>query len=328
MSRAAKQSRRLRLRSTAPNGDFAVERSHTWAMSTTELVRVPDVPDNESDRTVGWDEVIELWLYNRPASTIGVYRPEVEKFRNWIGSKSMDRVTLADLQAYAIEIMPDEKPRTIKRKLSTLKSLFSFANKTGAIRFNPGTALRMPTVPNDLAEKILTEKQVTQLIRCEPSKRNRVLLRVLYAAGIRASEAAGLRWVDVRPRNDRTGQITVVGKGAKTRTIKLPAKAWHALEEIRPPSVAPEAPVFQREDGRAMDRTYVTAIVSRAARRANIPLRVSAHWMRHAHASHALGRGAPLVLIMRTLGHSSLDTTNRYLHISPEDSSSRFLMDA
>jgi integrase/recombinase XerD len=297
-------------------------------MSSTELVRVSDVPDNESDGTVGWDEVIELWLYNRPPSTIGVYRPEVAKFRNWLGSKSMDHVTLADLQAFAMETMPDEKPRTIKRKLSTLKSLFSFANKTGAIRFNPGTALRMPAVPNDLAEKILTERQVTQLIRCEPLPRNTVLLRVLYAAGIRASEAAGLRWVDVRPRNDRTGQVTVLGKGGKTRTIKLPAKAWHALEEIRPKNAAPEEPVFQREDGRPLDRTYITAIVSRAARRANIALRVSSHWLRHAHASHALARGAPLVLIMRTLGHTSLDTTNRYLHISPEDSSSTFLVDA
>jgi integrase/recombinase XerD len=266
-----------------------------------------------------------MWLHGRPESTCEIYLPEIEKFRAWVHGKPIGQVTLEDLQNYAIKLMPDHKPRTVRRKLATVKSLLTFAHRTGAIRFNAGTALRMPAAPNDLAEKILTEKQVSQLIRCEPSKRKKVLLRVLYSAGIRASEAAGLRWIDVKPRSDRTGQITVLGKGAKTRTIKLPAKMWHALEEIRPKDVAPEEPVFQREDGGPMDRTYVTKVVARAARRAGIPLRVSAHWMRHAHATHSLDHGCPLPLIQRTLGHTSLDTTNKYLHVSPEDSSSRYL---
>ena len=287
-------------------------------MSNTELVRVPDVPDND------WGRLIGMWLHGRPESTCGIYRPEIAKFGEWVNWKPLGQISLADLQNYTLQ-MPDQKPRTIRRKLATIKSLLTFCHKTGAIPFNAGTALRMPAAPNDLAEKILTEKQVSQLIRCEPSKRKKVLLRVLYSAGIRASEAAGLRWVDVKPRSDRTGQITVLGKGAKTRTIKLSAKVWHALEEIRPKDAAPEEPVFQREDGGPMDRTYVTKIVARAARRAGIPLRVSAHWMRHAHATHSLDHGCPLPLIQRTLGHTSLDTTNKYLHVSPEDSSSRYL---
>jgi integrase/recombinase XerD len=285
--------------------------------------RRPDVPEAHAD---DWDRMIGMWLHGRPESTCEIYQPEISKFGARVGWKPIGQITLEDLQNYAVELMPDQKPRTIRRKLATVKSLLTFCHRTGLIAFNPGAALRMPAAPNDLAEKILTEKQIKQLVASEPNSRNKVLLRVLYSAGIRASEAAGLCWVDVRARNERTGQITVLSKGAKTRTIKLPAKVWQALDAIRPKNAAPEEPVFQREDGGPMDRTYVTKIVARSARRANIPLRVSSHWLRHAHASHSLARGAPLVLIQRTLGHTSLDTTNRYLHISPEDSSSRYLM--
>jgi integrase/recombinase XerD len=302
---------------TAPNGDSIGENVHNRDMSrNTDLVRVPD---NE------WSHMIGMWLHGRPQSTCGIYRPEVAKFGERVGWKPIGQINLEDLQNYAIELMPDQKPRTIRRKLATVKSLLTFCHRTGLIAFNPGAALRMPAAPNDLAEKILTEKQVRQLIASEPNRRNKILLRVLYSSAIRASEAAGLRWVDVRPRNERTGQITVLGKGGKTRTIKLPAKVWQSLEGIRPKNAAPEQPVFQRADGGPMDRTFVTKIVARAAHRANIRLRVSSHWLRHAHASHSLARGAPLVLIQRTLGHTSLDTTNRYLHINPEDSSSRYL---
>jgi integrase/recombinase XerD len=133
-----------------------------------------------------------------------------------------------------------------------------------------------------------------------------------------------LRWIDVQPRSNG-GQIVVLGKGQKVRAIRLPLKLWHALEAFRPKGAVPDAPVFTREDGKPLSRTYVTEIVSQAARRADIPRAVSAHWLRHCHASHSLDNGCPLPLIMKTLGHSNLSTTSAYLHTNPDDSSSRFL---
>jgi integrase/recombinase XerD len=299
----------------------AAETAHNRGMSNTELIRGPDVPEAHAD---DWDRMIAMWLHGRPQSTCEIYLPEIEKFREWVNGKPISRISLEDLQKYATELMPKRKARTTRRILATCKSLLTFCHKIGWTPFNVGTALRMPAAPNDLAEKILTEKQVSQLIAKESNKRNKVLLRVLYSAGIRASEAAGLRWLDVQPRKDG-GQIVVLGKGSKVRAIRLPVKVWEAVEAIRPKNAALDQPVFRREDGGRMDRTYVSKIVAAAARRAGIPLRVSSHWLRHCHASHSLDHGAPLPLIQRTLGHASLNTTSAYLHARPEDSSSRFL---
>src|SRR4030095_14846248 len=157
-----------------------------------------------------------------------------------------------------------------------------------------------------------------------PVARNRVLLRVLYLTGIRASEAAGLRWCDLDIRGEE-GQITVLGKGDKIRAIRLAKDAWRELQSIRPAEAQPHERVFTTEGGRPMHRTTITNMVADAARRVGIPVKVSAHWMRHGHASHAIEKGAPLTLVAATLGHVSVATTQRYIHARPEDSSGRYL---
>ena len=82
-----------------------------------------------------------------------------------------------------------------------------------------------------------------------------MLIRVLYISGIRASEAAGLRWMDVQPR-DEGDQLTVLGKGRKTRSIRLPPPVWRALQSIRPQKAGPDTPVFVTDQGKPMTRAY------------------------------------------------------------------------
>jgi integrase/recombinase XerD len=147
---------------------------------------------------------------------------------------------------------------------------------------------------------------------------------MLYLTGIRASEAAGLRWCDLDAR-DSGGQLTVVGKGERVRAIRLPADAWRDVQAIRPPEAQPHDRIFTRGNGRPMHRTTITNLAAAAARRAGITAKVSAHWMRHAHASHAIENGAPITLVASTLGHVSITTTQRYIHARPEDSSTRYL---
>jgi integrase/recombinase XerD len=96
------------------------------------------------------------------------------------------------------------------------------------------------------------------------------------------------------------------------------------LQQLRG-EAGPDAPVFRSAKGGALDPSQVHRIVKAAAARAGLPAAVSAHWLRHAHASHALDRGAPIHLVQATLGHSSVATTGRYLHARPNDSSSRYL---
>jgi hypothetical protein len=140
---------------------------------------------------------------------------------------------------------------------------------------------------------------------------------------LRVSEACGLLWRNVRPRGD-TGQITVFGKNGRTRSIALPAPLWSELTALRGVAGA-EQPVFPSRSGKLLDRGRVRVIVRRAASRAGVVEPVSPHWLRHAHASHALDHGAPIHLVQATLGHSSVATTSSYLHARPGDSSARFL---
>ena len=114
------------------------------------------------------------------------------------------------------------------------------------------------------------------------------------------------------------------GKGGKTRAVLLKASIWQELAAVRPAD--PDAAVFRsRNGGGALDPSQVHRIVKRAAGRAGLSDAVSAHWLRHAHVSHALDRGAPVHLVQATVGHASLATTSRYAHARPSDSSSRYL---
>jgi site-specific recombinase XerD len=153
--------------------------------------------------------------------------------------------------------------------------------------------------------------------------RNRVLLTVLYGGGLRISEVCGLRWRDLMAR-DEAGQATVFGKGGKTRAVLLSASTWKVLMALRGEAPS-DAPVFRSRKGGALDPSAVHRVVKAAAARAGLPSEVSAHWLRHAHASHSLDRGAPIHLVQATLGHASVATTGRYLHARPSESSARFL---
>jgi integrase/recombinase XerD len=119
--------------------------------------------------------------------------------------------------------------------------------------------------------------------------------------------------------------VTVFGKGSKTRVVLLPNTIWRELLRFRQ-GAALDAPVFpSRRGGGHLDPSAIERIVQRAARRAGLEGKVSPHWLRHSHATHALERGAPIHLVAATLGHSSVATTGRYLHARPTDSSSRYL---
>jgi site-specific recombinase XerD len=132
-----------------------------------------------------------------------------------------------------------------------------------------------------------------------------------------------LKWRDLQPRGDG-GQATIYGKGGKTRAVLLPAGVWRVLVQLRGEAEM-DAPAFASQRKGHLDPSQVHRVVKAAAARAGLSAEVSAHWLRHAHASHALDRGAPIHLVQATLGHSSVATTGRYLHARPNDSSSRYL---
>ena len=299
------------------------------------------LPPNTTD-----DQLIAMWLHDKTAQTQEEYTRDIQQFREYI-SLGLQHLTLPDLQAYADELsLLDIKPATIARRLKSIKSLLSFAQRTGYIRFNVGTKVKVPKLKNVLAERILTEEQVFTMLAKESNPRNHALLRLLYASGVRVSELCNLTWRDVQPRGD-TGQITVFGKGSKTRHILLRKETYEEVCALRGDGL-PQSPVFRSrgggrgKSGRKLDASQVARIVEQSAIRAKVATytetiivegkqvkrqrsRVSPHWLRHAHASHALDNGATIAVVKETLGHESIETTAGYTHVHPGMSSAHFL---
>jgi integrase/recombinase XerD len=198
-----------------------------------------------------------------------------------------------------------------------------FACRFGHLNKNVAADLNLPRSENRLAERILGEEDVRRIISLETDPRDRVLLLLLYTAGLRVSEACNLRWRNLRARGE-SGQLTVCGKGGKMRAVLLPAAMWEDMLSLDG-DTNPDAPVFRSRTGKALDRSRVLRIVQEAAQRAGITGGVSPHWLRHAHATHSLERGAPIHLVQATLGHASVATTSRYLHARPSQSSAEFI---
>lgn len=151
-------------------------------------------------------QVFQLWLHGRPECTRRGYEGDLGRFAEFIGRVPLGRVRLADLQAYS-DSLAHLKPRTVARRLAVLKSLFRFTTRIGYLQFDPGAALTLPKTPSDLANRILTEREVLKMIDSEPNRRNRTLLDLLYRSGCRVSEIARLTWKDLKARDDDNGGI-------------------------------------------------------------------------------------------------------------------------
>src|SRR4051812_45325668 len=163
----------------------------------------PYIEDADRDRVVpepqqasSDEHLIELWLHGRSSHTQRAYRADVARFRAGAG-KALARLTLADLQEFA-NTLTDLSAASRYRCLSSIKSLLAFGHRIGYLPFDVGRVLRLPSVRSSLAERILPEADLHRMLSLEPDERNRVLLLLLYASGVRRGEVAGLRWQDLQ----------------------------------------------------------------------------------------------------------------------------------
>jgi integrase/recombinase XerD len=203
-----------------------------------------------------------------------------------------------------------------------IKSLLGYAHALGYTPFNAGATIKVRSNTGNrgatLAKRIISEVEVSLLIRAAPSKRDRVLLEVIYAGGLRVSETVALTWADVLPRDERV-QLSITGKGGKVRQVLLSEIVSRGLLSLRG-DAGDKDPLFPgRMGGGKLTERNVNAMVT--AKKAGINEAVSPHWLRHAHGSHAIDRGASLPEVQSTLDHGNIATTSGYLHARPDKSS-------
>jgi integrase/recombinase XerD len=212
------------------------EMSQEIAVSTV-FTTLPEAPRADSD-----DRLLEIWLHGRSKHTQRAYRADVGHFLAWV-RKPFLQVTLADLQQFA-DSLGELAPASRYRTLSAIKSLLAFAHRTGYLPYDVGRALRLPAVRSRLAERILPEADLHRILSLEANLRNRAILTLLYASGMRVSELCGLCWRDLQPNSDG-GQVTVLGKGDVTRAVKIPASVWKLVTCLRGANAEPGDPVFR-----------------------------------------------------------------------------------
>jgi len=212
-----------------------------------------------------------------------------------LARKPLTQVTVGNVQGFT-DSMAHLAPRSRNQGLSAIKSLLTYGQKIGYLAFNVSVVVKLEKVSNDLAQRILSEDAVQKMLHTELSPRNRAILRLFYGGGLRVSELVRLKWRDLQER-DNGGQVTVFGKGGKTRHVLLNDATWVELMKLKKGG-EPDAPVFRsRRQGGHLHPSAAWRIVRKAAARAGIDGNVSPHWLRHAHASHALERGAPVALV-------------------------------
>ncbi len=251
------------------------------------------------------------------------YHSTVSKFIEFI-AKPLADVKLEDLQLWERGLKARFKPTTVANKVLVIKSLFSFAVKTGYLTLNVGSFLKTPKAKETIAERILEIEDVQGLIKYGVrNERDRLMLSLMYGCGLRVSEVINLTWNDFK-KHGLGGKCTVFGKGSKTRVVLIPDKLWQQIKEFEKYYRVNQY-VFISRNHNKMERSVVHRMIKRACKRAGVNERASAHWLRHSHASHSLEAGCNLRLLQQSLGHASVTTTERYLHISPETGSSQFI---
>jgi integrase/recombinase XerD len=279
-------------------------------------------------------ELLKVWLKSHADGsphTIRAYQRVGARFIAALAAAGADlrKATVEDVQS-ALEAMRSKadgapvRPATVNMYVAAVKSFLRFAHRVGFTRFNAAPLIKLKKAPRQVAQRILGELEVRDLIKHAKGGRDRLMLQVAYFGGLRVSELLSLTWSQVIRRDSGEAQLSVVGKGDKDRQVLIPAAIASPLLASRGDASAPVF-VSVRNPGHPLTERAVNYIVKAAAEAAGVNPAASVHWLRHAHASHAIDNGAPITLVSATLGHADLKTTSVYAHARPGESSGRYL---
>jgi integrase/recombinase XerD len=258
-------------------------------------------------------------------NTISAYRSDLKKYFAYLDKTSL---TLASIKHNDIteflwqEKLTNHAPRSIYRIIETLKQYHRFLASENLSKSDPTIGVVPPRIPGGLPV-FLSKDEVENLItsasgRKEREMRNRAMLELLYATGLRVSELVGLNIENI---DFKLGFVRVIGKGNKERIIPIGKTAIEQIKkyiEIRKKRFPLAPGLFLTRFGKTMSRVEFWRQIKKHALKAGITKRITPHTLRHSFASHMLAGGADLRFVQEMLGHSSISTTQIYTHIDRE----------
>ena len=260
-------------------------------------------------------------------NTLAAYRNDLHGFASWLASQQQSDLTAVgreEVQTYlAQRVAAKASPRSTARLLSTLRRFYAWLRRENRISEDPTALIEAPKLGRPLP-KTLTEMEVEALLAAPDTQtilglRDRTMLEVLYASGLRVSELVNLTIMQL---NLQQGVIRVTGKGNKERLVPLgdEALSWlqHYIKEGRLALLNGQAcnALFVTQRREAMTRQAFWYMIKRHAQSAGIGKSLSPHTLRHAFATHLLNHGADLRVVQMLLGHSDLSTTQIYTHVA------------
>jgi integrase/recombinase XerD len=282
------------------------------------------------DSLVAVDLFIQaLWIEEGLSdNTLAAYRRDLTLLAAWLHDAhdvALDAVTPALLSAYAFERHAQSKPSSANRRLSVFKRYFRWALREQRIQADPtlklSTARQPPRVPRTLSEAQVEALLGAPDVATPLGLRDRTMLELMYASGLRVSELVGLKTVNVGLNE---GALRVTGKGAKERLVPFGEEAhgWvvRYLAQARGAILRQRASdvLFLASHGGAMSRQMFWRLIKAHAVRAGVSAPLSPHTLRHAFATHLLNHGADLRAVQLLLGHADISSTTIYTHVARE----------
>lgn len=254
------------------------------------------------------------------AHTLDAYRRDLDALAGWAegeGVADLAAVQTEQLRAFvAAEHRRGLSPKSLQRRLSACRSFYAWLLRHGRIGASPAASLRAPKAPRKLPQ-VLDVDEAVQLVELPTDAplglRDRAMLELFYSSGLRLSELCALRWRDLALAD---GLVTVLGKGAKQRTVPVGSHAAKALDDWRRDSGGqPDGAVFPGRGGKPITPRAVQIRLRALAQRQGLFKRVHPHLLRHSFASHVLESSGDLRGVQELLGHADIATTQIYTHL-------------
>lgn len=302
------------------------------AIISPERLRKPDLSAGMRQDLTGFLTFLSVEK-GASGNTVAAYRNDLQQLADFIGtipgSNGWESVDRSAIQDFILDLKQRGYTETsVARKVAATRSFFAFLSAEGTVADNPTEGLTSPRVGKTLP-KAISPNEVDELLeqparRATPeAKRDRAMLELLYATGMRVTELVSLDVSSVTA--DKSNPfVRCMGKGAKERTIPIHDQAFEALtdylDEGRPVLVhgKDEPALFLNRRGERLTRQGFWLILKGYARAANLSKDITPHTLRHSFATHMLRGGMPLRNVQEMLGHANISTTQVYTHLTSE----------
>jgi len=273
------------------------------------------------------DMLVDLWFAtSNSENTKKQYNKAWLHISDAFGNMPIQAWNLNHLQQWSEFANNDYSDSTKRVRINAIKSLLTFAQKTGYIRVNPGVLIKPPKANKNVKAKVVKRDGINELIfAAKGNVRNTAIITTLYYTGCRVSELVNIKWSDVE-YTTKGAFLYIDGKGDRERTVPLSGKVIEAFKALNDSPIRESVYVFpspyKSKDGSDshMSTRYINDIIEKLCKGVDLrdehgnKIKMSAHWFRHTNATHQLEKGAPVHTVQNRLGHASLQTTSIYAH--------------